>query len=50
MNQNRLKINTSKKELVYFVSAKMLPKCDLNPAMVMADSVEKSGFIRYLGA
>ena len=50
MNQNRLKMNPTKTELIYFGSNKMLGKCHLNSISVSQDIVYSSENIRYLGA
>ena len=49
MDANRLKMNSTKTELILFGSAKQLQKCITNSINVSGDVVKKSSEIKYLG-
>ena len=50
MHQNRLKMNPTKMELIYFGSSRMLAKCSINTINVVKDAIPGSDYIKYLGA
>ena len=50
MNENRLKLNTDKTEVIYFGSRAQLNKCTLRAIDVVNDKVEPKNCVRFLGA
>ena len=50
MNQNQLRMNTSKTEVIYFGSRQQLAKCMLNSVKVIDSEIIPVLVIRYLGA
>lgn len=49
MCSNRLKMNASKTEFIYFGTRQMLERCNSNEIQVVNDSVARSNKIKYLG-
>ena len=49
MNANKLKLNPSKTEFIYFSSRQQLAKCSKTILKVGLQPVERSGLVRYLG-
>jgi len=50
MKQNRLKMNNSKTELIFFGGSKQLQKCSTDTMMVDGCEVSRTLSIKYLGA
>jgi hypothetical protein len=50
MNENKLKMNTSKTEFIMFGSISQLDKCNTNQINIAGDTVDSQSYIRYLGA
>ena len=50
MNENKLKMNTTKTEFIIFGSKSQLNKCTTNKVNIVSDEVESVSVIRYLGA
>ena len=50
MNENKLKMNTSKTEFIMFGSKAQLNKCSTNEIDIAGDKVQSVSVIRYLGA
>jgi hypothetical protein len=50
MNQNKLKMNTSKTEFIMFGSRQQLNKCSTKEINIAGDSVKSVACVRYLGA
>ena len=49
MDENRLKMNTSKTEFIMFGSKRKLTKCNTNSLKVSSETVHRSHSIKYLG-
>ena len=49
MSRNRLKLNTTKTEFIWFGSARRLPKCTFEPIRIGADLIQPSHSVRDLG-
>ena len=50
MNENKLKLNTSKTEFIMFGSRPQLNKCRTKNIEIAGDKIESESCIRYLGA
>ena len=50
MNENRLKMNVQKTELMFLGSEQQLKKCETSDIRVINDKVEKSKVMKYLGS
>lgn len=50
MNQNKLKMNTSKTEFIIFGSKQQLDKCNTSEIDIAGDLIQSESCIRYLGA
>ena len=50
MNENKLKMNSSKTEFIMFGSRQQLDKCSTSSINIAMDTIEKQKYIRYLGA
>ena len=50
MNNNKLKMNTSKTEFIMFGSRPQLNKCNTQEIEICSDKIELRNCIRYLGA
>ena len=50
MNENRLKMNVQKTELMFLGSKQPLKKCEPSDIRVINDKVERSKVTRYLGS
>ncbi len=50
MNENTLKMNTSKTEFIMFGSRQQLDKCNIKQINIASDYIEVESCIRYLGA
>jgi hypothetical protein len=50
MNENKLKMNSSKTEFIMFGSRQQLDKCVSTSINIANDNIEKQKYIRYLGA
>ena len=49
MQENRLKMNDAKTEVIYFGNQVQLEKCSLNPLQIGSIEVEGSSCVKYLG-
>ena len=49
MNENRLKMNPTKTEFIYFGSRQMIAKCQIECLNVLGDIIQRSDVIRCLG-
>ena len=50
MNENRLKINVQKTELIFLGSKQQLKKCETSDIRVIDHKVERSKVTKYLGS
>ena len=50
MNENRLKMNVQKTELIFLGSKQQLKKCETSDIRVIDDKVERSKVTKYLGS